>query len=90
MMTVESTPYLDRIRPCVLNALRVRGWTYEPSQFGGLFRVRARIRTGEDAKTGTPRHALAVLEFREDGSWSSEGHAADEAVHALRQEGVRL
>lgn len=85
------TPELDFIRPRVLAALHAHGWACEPAQYGRRFRVRARLRTGEDPKTGTPRHVLAVLEFEEDGTgvtYTTSGGGVHQALADLRREGV--
>lgn len=85
------TPLLDDLRPRLLRALQIRGWTCEPSQHGATFRVRARRKFGEDARTGNPRTVLAHLSFDERGggvTYATSGHGAVDAVRDLRAEGV--
>lgn len=83
------TPHLDALRPRVLRALHVRGWSCAPSQHDRKFRVRATRKAADRA--AKEADLCVVAEFEEVGGAiqiDTQGNGWGLLEADLRREGV--
>lgn len=79
---MQPTPHLDALRPLLLRALHVRGWTRDFGQHGPVFTVRA--------SKGAFTTVLRFRECDEGVTYEREGSGAAQALRDLAAEGLEV